>query len=571
MSYINTYQASRSFQNSDVGHVVCDWIVRAVSVSEISDIVSMMTFQYFITSVEFHFSSTAYSRTRKNRLTKVVSMVSIMIHIDINFSKLYLPFRDFHICQGILESKLIRVTVTVRPVFSRTTVPYTPVFHESDDVCIFCDLTLNRSRIWLVSHCWRHCVRELGPRIQFRFSALCVLCVCASFRVFFSLFHRYRKSTMSHGPLCHWVIENDLSTPTPCALCHDVETCSQSSHSVFSASVRLTLLLYCHFRGQSQPRLHCGQPDAIIHLDPNTFGCFRSVFAAPSGTTQDLRMLLTCDGLLSPMSLQAVQRQSGSWFRTLDYSNWLRFRSYRLTFTNVRFVIREVTDRAHLTSQHAQARECLDSVHGTSRLLCRLKAERGSSRSCFDLGSTQTPSCVSGDSCGLNVSPCNVWLAVWPSLRGSIRLLLSVSLSWVAVQALPTVPRRSSTSRDFPLLCRTVKCCQLIHVLIRDSQHVLNRHSSFSIIFWSIATSWTPFRQSSCPTCLSMIAFLTNSFSKFPVWSHVACVDPSVRSWQSLSKFPVSIYDPWAGPSRINSFKFLALKSDPSARPARII
>ena len=58
--------------------------------------------------------------------------------------------------------------------------------------------------------------------------------------------------SMPRGPLCHWMIKNDSSTPMSCVvLAHDVETSLQSSCSLLSSSVCVALLSGCHSCRQS--------------------------------------------------------------------------------------------------------------------------------------------------------------------------------------------------------------------------------------------------------------------------------------------------------------------------------
>ena len=110
--------------------------------------------------------------------------------------------------------------------------------------------------------------------------------------------------SVSHCPLGNRMIEYDLSTSTSCILDHDLQPFSQRSHVLLSSSVRLTLFNY---RRSCWPAVLCA-----TSRKHNTLECCYTLFATPSGTAQDLRILLPFDERVVQTFLHEVQHHSES-------------------------------------------------------------------------------------------------------------------------------------------------------------------------------------------------------------------------------------------------------------------
>ena len=112
---------------------------------------------------------------------------------------------------------------------------------------------------------------------------------------------------MSHRPLRNRMIEYDLSTSTSCVFNHDLQSFSRRSHALLSPSVCLILFNCCPLLLAFRViLLYCVQLRASTLFCHSKLECFHIVFATPSETVRDLRILLLVDVRLSQAFFHVV-------------------------------------------------------------------------------------------------------------------------------------------------------------------------------------------------------------------------------------------------------------------------
>ena len=199
----------------------------------------------------------------------------------------------------------------------------------------------NLQRICAVCHRWFCFEQELAPKIQQHCSVHCPL--CALHVEWLSLFHR--RSSPHHSLQKSFESIQRVALPT---VQQNDQVWSQclgvlrpqpgfavalSAHALVVLRVRsldfvrlLSLLLAFQVVLQ-----HGVQLLVSILFDHSILDCFRNVFAAPSETARDPRILLPFDEWLLQTILHVVQHQPGSWLQHLvDYVWRLHSRNMQL-------------------------------------------------------------------------------------------------------------------------------------------------------------------------------------------------------------------------------------------------